>query len=174
MSFQEWNDNGELDLIRWTSEYGSVGDVVTQVADLNITGLLCNLNSVPVIEYILILFASVKKHITVADDSTSSLGNTNTSYSCSVWCAATNAIPAMLRVKVLLSHLTDSTQISLDGRCKWPLLGISIHTNAVMDGTLPVKAMVWIQMILNRLGPNWRLLFTSFILCSSWSIMLDQ
>jgi hypothetical protein len=138
MSFQEWIASGELNLIRWTQDYGSVGYMVTEVVELKIIGLPCNLNAVPVIEYILSPFAFVKTHATVADDSPSGVGNTIAVYRCSVWCITTNGIPATLRLKVLPSHLTDTLQISSDAKCKCPILNISIHASSTLAGVFPL------------------------------------
>jgi hypothetical protein len=80
----------------------------------------------------------VKTHVTAANDNTSDLGNTITTYKCIAWCATVKAIPTMLRINVLPSHLTDSGKISTDSKCKCPLLNVSICTNAILDGTLPI------------------------------------
>jgi hypothetical protein len=53
VSFEEWISSGELDLIQWTPEYGLVGCVVSQVVSFKISGLPYNLNTIPIIEYIL-------------------------------------------------------------------------------------------------------------------------
>jgi hypothetical protein len=55
--FEEWI--GEVELIRWTPEYGSVGCVFTRFVQLH--DLPCILSSVPIIEYILGPFASYEK-----------------------------------------------------------------------------------------------------------------
>jgi hypothetical protein len=41
ISMEDWIPKGELELIQWIPEYGSVGCVVTEMAQLRITGLPC-------------------------------------------------------------------------------------------------------------------------------------
>lgn len=138
VSFEGWTTSGELELIQWTPEYGSVGCVVTQVVQLKITGLPCYLNSVPIIEYILAPFALVKTHNTAVNGSTSDLGNTITAYKCTAWCVTVEAIPSMLRVKVLPSYLADLAQIAPDSKCKCPVLDVFIYADAILDEPLHI------------------------------------
>jgi hypothetical protein len=79
---EEWITAGDIDLMRWTTEYGSIGCVVTRFVQLQITGLPCNLNSIPIVEYVLSPFASVEKSITVTDAFNSDLGNSVTTCRC--------------------------------------------------------------------------------------------
>jgi hypothetical protein len=85
---------------------------------VRISGLPCNLNTVPIIEYILAQFALLKPHATVTNYSSSNLGNTVTSYKCAAWCVAVQAIQKMPQVKVVpklaaCSHLYSSLFVSL-------------------------------------------------------------
>lgn len=138
VTFEDWINCGELELIQWTPEYGSVSCVVTQIVQLKISVLPCNLNTVPIIEHVLAPFSFVKKHTTVTNDSSSDLGNTVTAYNCTAWCVTIEAIPNIVRVKVLPSHLADLAQIYPGSKCKCPVLDLFIYADAVLDGTLPV------------------------------------
>jgi hypothetical protein len=132
--FQRWITAGEMDLLRWTTEYGSTGSAVTTLAELKITGLPCNLCSVPIINYVLSPFALVRKHTTAIDNRKSDLGNSITAYTCMVWCASLTAIPTILRIKALPQQYTDTTHLSRKSKCKCPLLILKINSSAITDG----------------------------------------
>jgi hypothetical protein len=71
----------------------------------------------------------MKTHVIATNDDTSDLGNTITTYKCTAWCAAIEAIPDMVHIKVLPYHLIDLAQMSPDSKCKCPLLSIFIYVN---------------------------------------------
>lgn len=73
VSFEQWINNGETKV---THEYNSVGRVVTQIVQLGIKGIPCNLSSMSVIEYILSSFAFMNTDNTTIDDNDLNLGNT--------------------------------------------------------------------------------------------------
>ena len=77
---------GDLKLIQWTPEHGSVGCVVTKTARLKISGLPCYLCSAPVIEYILGPFGSVKSHETKTEDHERDIAKSISTYKCTLWC----------------------------------------------------------------------------------------
>lgn len=98
-----------------------------------ITGLPCNLNSKPIIEYMLSPFASVKTHGTVIDDSRSNFGTTIITYRCTAWCASSDAVPNAVRIKVLPAQVADLAYISTERKCKCAILDTNIYTEAIPD-----------------------------------------
>jgi hypothetical protein len=131
-SFQQWISSGEVELVQWTPEYGSVSFGATQTVDLKIKGLPCNLNLVQIIEYILSPFAFVRTDTTKTNDNFSALGDTVVTYKCTACCETMEIIPTIIRMKMLPSHLTDLTRISSDDRCKCLLLDVSVHAKPVV------------------------------------------
>jgi hypothetical protein len=122
---QEWITAGDIEIMRWTTGYGSVGSAVTQLAKVRIIGLPCNLNSIPVIEYVLSPVALMLLTQTTAN---------MISATCTAWCTTSETLPDIIRIKVLPRHLADITQLSAKDKCKCPLLILKICKNAILDG----------------------------------------
>jgi hypothetical protein len=129
---QEWITAGDIDMMQWTQEYGSIGCVDTQSVQLKITGLPCNLNSVPVTEYVLNPFAFLDKHITTTDALHSHLGSSVTTCKCTGW-SATESLPRIIRIKVLPQHLQTHASSRQENKCKCPLLFLQINTTTITD-----------------------------------------
>jgi hypothetical protein len=73
----------ELQLLHRIRDRGSVGCAIACVVHIRIKSLPCNLNSVPVIGYVLLIpFALVRRYDSVTSDNDSDLSNTITLYMC--------------------------------------------------------------------------------------------
>ena len=121
----------------WTPEYGSVGCVVTRFVKFKTSDLPCNLSSSPIVEYILPPFF-LWKLIWQQKMTVPWIGNTVAAYKCTVLCAAIEAIPCMVRVKVLSSHLINLAHTWPDTRCNYPSLSLLINADAIFGMALPL------------------------------------
>jgi hypothetical protein len=128
-----WINRGGLYLTQWTPSHGSIPETISEKVHLKIRGIPCNLNVPPVIEYTMSPFAYVDAHFTESGDSYTSLRKTITLYECSAWCSQSNRIPATIRIKVILEHITDLTQVSHDETFRCPEVQISVLPKAIAE-----------------------------------------
>jgi hypothetical protein len=72
--------SGAITLQPWTPSYGSTGSAISTTSNIRVTGLPCNLFTLPVIQHLLSPFCMVKKHAHSIAEAENSVGNTVSSY----------------------------------------------------------------------------------------------
>jgi hypothetical protein len=93
--------SGAITLQPWTPSYGSTGSAISTTSNIRVSGLPCNLFTPPVIQHLLSPFCMVKKHAHSIAEAENSVGNTVSSYKCSVWCRDPRKIPRRIQAKLL-------------------------------------------------------------------------
>jgi hypothetical protein len=96
--------SGAIALQPWTPSYGSTGSAISTTANIRVTGLPCNLFTPSIIQQLLSHFCMVKNHACAIVEAENSIGNTVSSYKCSVWCQDPRKIPR--RIQAMLLPLT--------------------------------------------------------------------
>jgi hypothetical protein len=104
---------GAITLQPWTPSYGSTGSAISTTANVRVTGLPCNLFTPSVVQQLLNPFCMVKKHGHAIVQPENNVGNTISSYKCSVWCRDPRKIPRRIQAKLLPLTFCDPSSMSV-------------------------------------------------------------